>query len=156
MNDDRITPDWIETLAADEIFVFGSNLQGLHGGGAARLAHAVFGARWGVGAGPTGRCYAIPTMQGGVETIRPYVEDFIDYAARHPENRFLVTEIGCGIAGCSMSVSALKFQSDRVPGISVSRPCVRSRYWLGVIPVFFLKAMLKCDAYSNPLSNAIS
>ena len=61
-----------------------------------------------------------------------------------------------GIAGCSMSVSALKFQSDRVPGISVSRPCVRSRYWLGVIPVFFLKAMLKCDAYSNPLSNAIS
>ena len=99
MNDDRITPDWIEMLAADEIFVFGSNLQGLHGGAAARLAHAVFGARWGVGTGPTGRCYAIPTMQGGVETIRPYVEDFIDYAARHPENRFLVTEIGCGIAG---------------------------------------------------------
>lgn len=99
MNDDRITPDWIETLDDDEIFVFGSNLQGLHGGGAARLAHAVFGARWGVGVGPTGRCYAIPTMQGGVETIRPYVEDFIDYAARHPENLFLVTEIGCGIAG---------------------------------------------------------
>lgn len=95
----RITPERITALRPDEVFVFGSNLEGWHGGGAARLAHRAFGAEWGVGAGPTGRCYAIPTMQGGVETIRPYAADFLAYARRHPESRFLVTEIGCGIAG---------------------------------------------------------
>lgn len=79
--------------------MFGSNLQGMHGGGAARIAHEKFGAEWGVGVGMTGRCYAIPTMQGGVETIRPYVDDFIRYATEHPELTFLVTPIGCGIAG---------------------------------------------------------
>ena len=95
----RISPDRITALESGEVFVFGSNLQGWHGGGAARLAHTVFGAEWGVGAGPTGRCYASPTMQGGVETIRPYVDEFLAYARRHPELKFLVTEIGCGIAG---------------------------------------------------------
>jgi len=95
----RIAPDRIDSLQADEIFVFGSNLQGVHGGGAARLAHTAFGAEWGVGAGPTGRTYAIPTMQGGVETIRPYVAAFVAYAREHGDRIFLVTEIGCGIAG---------------------------------------------------------
>ena len=47
----------------------------------------------------SGQCYAIPTMQGGVETIRPYVDEFIEYAKRHPEQLFRVTRIGCGIAG---------------------------------------------------------
>lgn len=60
-----------------------------------------FGAEWGKGEGPQGRSYAIPTMQGGVETIAPYVERFIRYARRHPEQTFLVTPIGCGIAGFS-------------------------------------------------------
>ena len=68
-------------------------------GGAAHIAHKLFGAEWGVGVGPTGQCYAIPTMQGGVETIRPYVDEFIEYAKRHPEQLFRVTRIGCGIAG---------------------------------------------------------
>lgn len=95
----RISPEHITKLAPDEVFVFGSNLEGQHGGGAARLAYGRFGAEWGVGAGPTGRTYAIPTMQGGVETIRPYVDAFIEYARRHPSLKFLVTEIGCGIAG---------------------------------------------------------
>ena len=93
------TPAFITHLAPNEIFVFGSNLAGMHGGGAAHMAYEKFGAEWGVGVGPTGRCYAIPTMQGGVETIRPYVDDFIAYAKQHPELRFLVTRIGCGIAG---------------------------------------------------------
>ena len=96
---DRFTPDFIKELRPDEIFVFGSNLAGHHGGGAAYIANAKFGAEWGVGVGPTGQCYAIPTMQGGVETIKPYVDDFIEYAKRHPGQKFLVTRIGCGIAG---------------------------------------------------------
>ncbi len=95
----RISPERINELQADEIFVFGSNLQGCHVGGAALLAYRKFGAVWGQGAGLQGRSYGIPTMQGGVETIRPYVDEFIEFAALHPEWKFLVTEIGCGIAG---------------------------------------------------------
>ena len=93
------TPDRITELTPNEIFVFGSNLAGSHGGGAARLAYNRFGAIWGQGVGLQGQSYAIPTMQGGVETIEPYVEQFIDFAFRHRESRFLVTRIGCGIAG---------------------------------------------------------
>ena len=96
-----VTPNRITELSSSEVFVFGSNLQGYHGGGAARTAMDKFGAEWGVGVGPTGRCYAIPTMQGGVDTIRPYVDKFIAYAKHHPDQQFLVTRIGCGIAGFS-------------------------------------------------------
>ena len=95
----RITPRWIDSLKENEIFVFGSNLAGMHGGGAARIARLHFGAIMGKGVGLQGQSYAIPTMQGGVETIRPYVDDFIDYAKHHPDLHFLVTPIGCGIAG---------------------------------------------------------
>ena len=89
----------ITALRPDEVFVFGSNLAGFHGGGAARIAYKNFGAEWGRGVGHFGQTYAIPTMQGGVETIKPYVDDFIAYARVHPEFRFYVTRIGCGIAG---------------------------------------------------------
>lgn len=95
------TPDRITKLKQDEIFVFGSNLAGAHGGGAARLAYNRFGAIWGQGVGLQGKSYAIPTMQGGVETIKPYVDEFIRFAKAHPELKFLVTKIGCGIAGFS-------------------------------------------------------
>ena len=95
----KFTPAYIDSLGSGEIFVFGSNLAGMHGSGAARVAHMKFGAEWGVGVGLTGQSYAIPTMQGGVETIAPYVDDFIVFAAEHPDLTFLVTPIGCGIAG---------------------------------------------------------
>ncbi len=88
----------IPTMAY-EILVFGSILAGMHGGGAARIARLLFGAVMGKGVGLQGQSYAIPTMKGGVETIRPYVYRFIAYAKRHPEKHFLVTPIGCGIAG---------------------------------------------------------
>ena len=65
------TPERISELKENEIFVFGSNLAGAHGGGAARLAYNRFGAVWGEGVGLHGKTYAIPTMQGGVETIKP-------------------------------------------------------------------------------------
>ena len=95
----EFTPDLIKSLNENEIFVFGSNLKGSHIGGAARVAHDFFGAEWGVGVGLTGQTYAIPTMQGGVETIAPYVDDFIEFAREHSEMKFFVTRIGCGIAG---------------------------------------------------------
>ena len=95
----RYTPDKITELKENEIFVFGSNLQGFHGGGAAKIAYRSFGAEWGKGIGLYGKSYAIPTMQGGVETIRPYVDEFIRFAIENPHLVFLVTRIGCGIAG---------------------------------------------------------
>ena len=108
-----ITPEFITRLKPNEIFVFGSNLAGMHGGGAARIAYEEFGAKWGVGVGRTGQCYAIPTMQGGVETIKPYVDEFIEYAKRHPELTFLVTRIGCGIAGFTDEQMAPLFAAAR-------------------------------------------
>ena len=99
MEKKRTTPEYIDTLAPGEIFVFGSNLKGRHAGGAAYAAYRKFGAVMGQGVGLQGKSYAIPTMQGGVETIKPYVDKFIDFARSHPELTFLVTRIGCGIAG---------------------------------------------------------
>ena len=113
MDIQRITPLFITNLQQNEIFVFGSNLQGNHAGGAARIARLHFGAEMGNGVGPQGQSYAIPTMQGGVETIKPYVDEFIDYAIRHPEQHFLVTPIGCGIAGFTPSEIAPLFEKAK-------------------------------------------
>ena len=99
MEQKRTTPEFITELQPNEIFVFGSNLKGMHGGGAAYIAYRKFGAIMGQGVGLQGQSYAIPTMQGGVETIRPYVDEFIAFAKEHPTLTFLVTRIGCGIAG---------------------------------------------------------
>jgi len=99
MEQKRTTPEFITELQPNEIFVFGSNLKGMHGGGAAYIAYRKFGAIMGQGVGLQGQSYAIPTMQGGVETIRPYVDEFIAFAKEHQDLTFLVTRIGCGIAG---------------------------------------------------------
>ena len=99
MEQKRTTPERITSLAPNEIFVFGSNLAGMHGGGAAWVAYRKFGAIMGQGVGLQGRSYGIPTMQGGVETIKPYVDEFIEFAKSRQDLTFLVTRIGCGIAG---------------------------------------------------------
>ena len=95
---ERITPEHISILQPGQIFVFGSNQQGHHVGGAARYALDHFGAEWGNGEGLQGRSYAIPTMEGLLST-RQAVERFVVFAKAHPELTFLVTPIGCGIAG---------------------------------------------------------
>ena len=91
--------------AAGQVFVFGSNMSGYHGGGAARAAHQLYGAEWGVAEGRTGRSYAIPTVKAqiagplGLDAIRLAVSSFLHHAATHPEDSFLVTRVGCGLAG---------------------------------------------------------
>lgn len=116
----RITPEMVSVLKKKEIFVFGSNLRGMHAGGAARVAAEKFGAVWGQGVGLQGRSYAIPTMQGGVETIRPYVDEFVSFASSHPELHFLVTRIGCGIAGFADGEIAPLFASAAaLPNVSL-------------------------------------
>lgn len=101
----RVAPDRIEKLENNEVFVFGSNLSGKHIGGAARQAYLKFGAEWGVGSGPTGKCYAIPTLHYGIDIVAQYVAAFIKYASEHRDQKFLVTKVGCGVA---------KFQANQI------------------------------------------
>ena len=134
----------ITSLKPGEIFVFGSNLKGLHGGGAARAAMN-FGAEWGNGVGIQGQTYAIPTLSlpGGapehmlpVSEIGKYVTEFIRYAAHHPENHFYVTPIGCGIAGFTpaqiapLFKDALKLDNVSLPEdfLKVLQPLTMSRF----------------------------
>jgi len=96
------------------IFVFGSNLAGVHGAGAAREALNHWGAEWGVGEGRTGQAYALPTKDQFIHSrflheIAYSVSRFIDYAIEHPELTFLVTSMGCGLAGFSPSQIAPMF-----------------------------------------------
>ena len=97
--ENRITPSLITTLHPNEIFVFGSNIQGCHAGGAAAIAVKKFGAIMGQGIGLQGQSYAIPTMEGDLSQIGCYIKDFIAFAKSNPSYQFLVTPIGCGIAG---------------------------------------------------------
>lgn len=122
----RIASSHITTLQPNEIFVFGSNLSGMHGGGAARLAYRKFGAIWGQGVGLQGQSYGIPTMQGGVDTIKPYVDEFIEFAKTHPQLNFLVTEIGCGIAGFFVEEIAPLFEQ----AIEVENIYLPERFWM--------------------------
>jgi hypothetical protein len=105
----RITPENITTLKPNEIFVFGSNTAGIHGGGAAKLAYEKFGAKCGYGHGHIGQTYAIPTKDNNIKTldieyINLAVQEFIRYV--NIQNNifnndviYLVTQIGCGLAG---------------------------------------------------------
>ena len=94
----RVTPETIDRLGANEVFVFGSNAAGRHYGGAARVAVNKFGAIMGQGHGMQGKSYAIDSMSG-IPNMEKDITDFCAYAQEHPEKHFLVTRIGCGIAG---------------------------------------------------------
>lgn len=97
------------------IFVFGSNLAGIHGAGSAAAAMNKHGAVWGVGVGRTGNAYAIPTKAANVwtilslEEIKKHVDDFIQYANEHPELHFDIVAVGCGLAGYTMEQIAPLF-----------------------------------------------
>ena len=120
------TPGYITDLQADEVFCFGSNKEGMHGGGAAYVAFRQFGAVMGCGVGLRGQSYAIPTMQGGVETIKPYVNEFIEFAKAHPELFFYVTRIGCGIAGFKdKEIAPLFSEALDVPNICLPESFVK-------------------------------
>lgn len=104
MEKKRFTPKVISELKENEIFVFGSNMGGQHFGGAAHTAYVEFGAEWGIGEGFTGRCYAIPTLtrkgqKMKLEAIKTSIVRMYMEAKIHTELNFLVTKIGCGIAG---------------------------------------------------------
>lgn len=98
------TPEIIKELKKNEIFVFGSNRNGNHWGGAAKLAYEKFGAEWGIGEGHTGHCYALPTLDENMnrvteEDLKNSFAKLIIYADNNRQLTFLVTKVGCGIAG---------------------------------------------------------
>lgn len=101
---DRVTPENITSISENEVFVFGSNLSGRHGKGAARIA-LKWGAKWGQAAGIQGKTYGIPTKDETIrrtlriDEIKPFVDNFIQWAKYNTGNVFYVTEIGCGLAG---------------------------------------------------------
>ena len=128
----RYTPPYISSLKEDEVFVFGSNLGGFHGGGAARTAHRYFGAIWGQGTGLQGQSYVIPTMQGGVDTIKPYVDEFIAFARDNKQLFFYVTPIGCGIAGFSeKDIAPLFREALDVENICLPKSFCDILFWEG-------------------------
>jgi len=96
------------------IFVFGSNLSGVHGCGAAKEARLHWGAQIGVGSGPMGQAYALPTKDEQIDTlplseIEQHIRIFLEYAKNHPDKKFLVTAVGCGLAGYKPEDIALFF-----------------------------------------------
>lgn len=92
------SPARIERLEPHQVFVFGSNAEGMHGVAAARTAHERFGAVWGQGSGLQGQSYGVDSMSG-LDVLAREVQGLLAFAAEHPELELLVTEVGCGIAG---------------------------------------------------------
>lgn len=127
---ERTTPDNIKKLNEGEVFVFGSNQSGRHGAGAAKTALG-WGAVWGQAEGLQGKTYGIPTKDKTIwrtltpREIKPYVDRFIEFAKKHPEMTFLVTEIGCGLAGMKPKQVAHLFED----AINVDNIHLPARFW---------------------------
>ena len=102
------------------IFVFGSNLDGIHGAGAARFAHKKLGARCGDGEGITGDCYALPTKGHGItdmtlDEIESHIVKFLDFAKEHATMDFALTPVGTGLAGHPKAVIWAILQKHGLP-----------------------------------------
>ena len=127
---ERITPENIKILAENQIFVFGSNLSGIHGKGAAKTALG-WGAKWGQAYGLQGKTYGIPTKDAtirrtlSIEEIKPFVDDFIKFAEDNKNLIFLVTEIGCGLAGIKPKEIAPLFKM----AVSIPNIYLPSVFW---------------------------
>jgi hypothetical protein len=126
----RTTPENITELKPNEVFVFGSSLSGRHGKGAAKLA-LTWGAKWGQVSGLQGRTYGIPTKNASITRtlttteIKPYVNEFIEYARSRQDLTFLVTEIGCGLAGYKPKDIAPLFRG----AVELSNIHLPARFW---------------------------
>ena len=126
----KTTPENITKLDSSQIFVFGSNQSGRHGKGAAKTALG-WGAVYGQAEGLQGKTYAIPSKDKSIrrtlliDEIKPYVDRFIEFAKQHPKMTFLVTEIGCGLAGLKPKQVAPLFTEAK----NVDNIWLPSRFW---------------------------
>lgn len=164
MNFERTVHSQIRRLGSNEIFVFGSNLAGIHGAGAAAQARLEFGAKQGVGFGPTGQCYAIPTKDFFIDTmpisaIKVFVDKFLEYAKNTEDKLFLVTEIGCGLANYKAEEIAPLFEKAwdlknvhlPLSFWEVLTPANRLRFALDLLD----NAIVQSDL-TNPFSDEVS
>ncbi|MDY4626247.1 MAG: hypothetical protein SO442_06535 [Prevotella sp.] len=110
IEDQRIAPDNIVSLQENQIFVFGSNIDGAHNGGAAYYALQHFGAKFGQAEGIQGQSYAIPTDGNSFEELKKAVERFTEYAVFHPQYKFMLTAVGTGNAGYEVKEIAPLFR----------------------------------------------
>lgn len=131
----RITSDNITKLKDNEIFVFGANIVGRHGHGAAKTA-LDWGAIYGQGEGLQGKTYGIPTIAApgignkiSIARIKPYINRFIKFAKEHPELTFLVTEIGCGLAYHGVEEMAPLFKE----AVNIENIHLPKRFWKELI-----------------------
>ena len=126
----NITNEHITELEENQIFVFGSNLSGIHGAGAAKTAIG-FGAKYGQSNGLQGKAYAIPTKDEtirrtlSIEEIKPFVDEFIEFVKTNENLSFLVTEIGCGLAGLTPNQIAPLFTECK----NMSNVYLPARFW---------------------------
>lgn len=129
----RITPENITQLLPHQVFGFGSNEGGRHSKGAALTAKR-WGARASVPAGRAGQTYAIPTKPVDVRArltlrdISKYVEDFIIHAQKNPQDEFLMTAIGCGLAGYSAEQIAPLFRQC----VTMSNVRLPASFWVAL------------------------
>ena len=130
-NEKRFTPERITSLGEGEIFVFGSNLNGYHAGGAARMAVTNFGAKFGQGEGLQGSSYALPTLSKDMQQL-PLVDlgnaldRLIECAKKHPELTFFMTKVGCGIAGFKIEqIAELFFEREMPENVILPREFVK-------------------------------
>ena len=127
---ERTTPEIIKTISENEVFIFGSNLSGRHGKGAAKTALG-WGAKWGQAKGLQGRTYGIPTKDASIrrtltiEEIKPFVDEFIEFAKANENLIFLVTAIGCGLAGLKPKEIAPLFKE----AVNVDNIYLPARFW---------------------------
>lgn len=131
--DNRITPEQIEKLNENQVFVFGSNLGGKHGRGAAQMA-LQWGAKWGQAKGLQGNTYGIPTKDAtirhtlSIDEIKPFVNEFIEFAKNNKDMTFLVTEIGCGLAGMDPKDVAPLFKDAK----DIDNIHLPNRFWTNI------------------------
>lgn len=147
----EITPEKITELKENEIFVFGSNYRGVHGAGAAKLAMNKFGAEPGVGVGPTGQCYALPTKDVEISTlsldqIRHGIEMLDRHIRAHPDKIFLITKIGCGLAGYTPKDIAPLFRYIAINCRNITLPI---EFWREIDPYNTLAWELKNICIKN-------
>ena len=128
--ENRVTSNNIIKLEPNELFVFGSNLSGFHGKGAAKTA-LKWGAKYGEGVGLYGQTYALPTVYYNIkrsltiQEIKEYVDEFISFANENKDLIFLVTEVGCKLAGHKVSDIAPLFKN----AVNIENIHLPERFW---------------------------
>lgn len=157
----KLTPDNIQELTENQIFVFGSNMNGNHAGGAARLAVEKFGAVMGQAEGIQGQSYAIPTLDKDMQKVTEeelitYLGNFREFAEEHPEKEFLLTAIGTGIAGFDTNYMAYMILRANLPdNVTLPKEFTKIKGYKGFNPDMTCRGFKYEEALEEGLQEAL-